>query len=251
MLHGSFTANNSLLQIYRCWVVYPKSHRLAVVGLPLIFWLSAFACSILLVYFYAAFVAATASSGGVVSARVVPHARLIWTGFYCCDIIINIYTTCRPIVYSFLAQELISPITGALIYQIMRSTSGEGHMSRRLYRTCKVLAQFALLYTATSIFGFIALLLDIDPKYDAMRFTVDAVVSCPTSMYLSRLHEMTLPLLRTLLSRASCSISFRYAYTRNELKQSTIRSNGKGLGSHCHFVPRLLLVRIGISSQAK
>jgi hypothetical protein len=85
-------AVEAFIQIYRCWMVFDKSHKWLVVFPTIILWCSGFVCDILLVYYYATAHLADPAKP-LLFARLVPHALPLWTTFYCCDIAMNVYTT--------------------------------------------------------------------------------------------------------------------------------------------------------------
>lgn len=155
---------NAIL-IYRCWIMYRKTHQWFIICLPILLWFSSLVCSNLIVYYYVTFLRANPDVP-VVFSRLVPSSRRCWLIFYLCDVVLNVYTT------------------GGIIYQINRasihhsgtgSDTSSGTFSRQLSKTCRILVQFGSLYTLTTVLSLISLLVDFEPKYDAMRFSVDAV----------------------------------------------------------------------------
>jgi hypothetical protein len=75
-----------------------------------------------------------------------------------------------------LASYLTLPVIGAIIYRIHRVTNSNGIRSEHLHKTSRTLGQFGVIYTMTSSLCLISLVLDANPKYDVLRFTVDAIV---------------------------------------------------------------------------
>lgn len=151
------TANAVL--IYRCWVIFAKTHRSVIISLPLVLWLTGLACSVFIVYNYTMFLYAHPDVY-LIFSRLVPSSRLCWIIFYLCDIAISIYTTC------------------GIIYRISRIPAPYGskkNCSRQLCTTSKILAKFGSLYTITSVLSLVSLILDLEPTFDLMRFMLDAI----------------------------------------------------------------------------
>jgi len=143
--------------IYRCWMVFDKSHQWLVICPAVILWCSGFACSILLMYYYAIAHRAEPDQP-LIFARLVPQGRPLWASFYCCDIAINVFTT------------------AAIILRIKRMATGSNFSSTPVYRTCKILAQFGFLYAITTTLALIGLLVDVKPSIDVMRFILDSIM---------------------------------------------------------------------------
>ena len=58
----------------------------------------------------------------------------------------------------------------------MRNASAGKRISNRLYKTCRILAESGLLYTAASILNLITGFLGANPKYNLLSFVADIVV---------------------------------------------------------------------------
>ncbi|KIL61209.1 hypothetical protein M378DRAFT_863734 [Amanita muscaria Koide BX008] len=125
----SILVTNAIL-IYRCWIMYRKTHQWFIICLPILLWFSSLVCSNLIVYYYVTFLSANPDVP-VVFARLVPSSRRCWLVFYLCDVVVNVYAT------------------GGIIYQINRastrrsgsdSDTSSSIFSEQLSKTCRILS---------------------------------------------------------------------------------------------------------------
>ncbi|KAM6492146.1 hypothetical protein JOM56_011870 [Amanita muscaria] len=122
------------VQIHRCWIVFSKSW--IIICFPLALWCYCLICAITTFYcdLGAVTVVIWQSSRGLAHAMCLgPYPNVMRLGFYICNIVVSIYTTC------------------ALVYQIWHAAKNNRVGTNRLYRICRILTESGILYTLSSI----------------------------------------------------------------------------------------------------
>lgn len=149
--------------IYRCWIVYAKSWRVALP--PTVLWIINLAFSIMITVYEA-------------KITVKPQGTIflhLWVLFYTFTLVINIYST------------------SAVIYRIVRvAEESSRKLSGRLYSTCRNLGESGLLYTLTSILILVTSVVYVDPDApaysvaDSLHFSMTGITF---NLILIRSHE--------------------------------------------------------------
>ncbi|KAF8342392.1 hypothetical protein F5887DRAFT_1076188 [Amanita rubescens] len=132
--------------IFRCWIVYNRSWRIAV--LPLLLLLYNISSLLMMAYW-------TSPSSGVASPSFLNRQLGIQESYYASTIVINIYAT------------------SAIILKIWRNS-----FSRRLSQfAIRIITESGLLYTFTTIATFCVLFLNHDTA-----FVVTSAINFPTAL---------------------------------------------------------------------
>ena len=215
-LHGAnnvhSTESETVLQMYRCWLVYFKSWR--IVALPIMLWLACITCVILFNFWL---ITDLGTSGQLpLGFFFTPRTHRLTAVFFCCSFVNNVYATCMStsfINYACLLTRDIS--TGAISYRILRVARST--RSTSLYIACRVIAESGILCASTTLLMLIisAVMNDLSLP----EVLLDDIVSC---MVLHRRCCFTLYLFRIFLRWVLRSISLSSALATSGRRMHTM-----------------------------